>query len=183
MPWDDDENMQSADEANTGSDELLADDNLRLPESASILVRIHAVRAWLARRLREVEEEIGEEALEMQLAMREAEEFSITRPRRRGSVNERLQRAQQALSVVQEKLRGYEEAQKLFEECVDHVTAGGRVLVEYYLMLDNLLLDLRTRAEQSVQDEQGVMNHAPTYLGAIADVQHRIEYVVTPEEE
>lgn len=177
MPWDDDEDTQSADEANTGSDELLADDNLRLPESASILVRIHAVRAWLARRLREVEEEVGEEALEMQLAMREAEAFSMTRPRRRSPVNEQLQRAQQALSVAQEKLHGYEEAQRLFEECVDHVTAGERVLVEYYLVLDNLLLDLRTRSEQ------GVMDHTPTYLGAIADVQHRIEYVVTPEEE
>lgn len=30
-----------------GSDELLSDDNLRLPESANILVRIHALRAWL----------------------------------------------------------------------------------------------------------------------------------------
>ena len=37
-----------------GSDELLSDDDLRLPESANILVRTHAVRAWLvgARRAR-----------------------------------------------------------------------------------------------------------------------------------
>ena len=33
-----------------GSDELLSDDNLRLPESASTLVRTHAVQAWLTRR-------------------------------------------------------------------------------------------------------------------------------------
>lgn len=176
MPWDEDEDAQSGDEANTGSDELLADDNLRLPESASILVRIHAVRAWLTRRLREVEGEVGEEALEIQLAMREAEELSATRPRRRAQSNDRLQRAQQALSVVQEKLRGYEEAQRLFEECVDHVTVGERVLVEYYLVLDNLLLDLRTRSEEGE-------SIAFAYLGALSDVQHRIEYVVTPEEE
>ena len=34
-------------EEETGSDELLADDNLRLPERANVLVRVHAVRAWL----------------------------------------------------------------------------------------------------------------------------------------
>ena len=52
-----------------GSDELLSDDNLRLPESASILVRIHAVRAWLARRYEETTIEVGEAALALQKMM------------------------------------------------------------------------------------------------------------------
>ncbi len=36
------------DSTQIGSDELLSEDNLRLPDSASVLVRLHAVRAWLA---------------------------------------------------------------------------------------------------------------------------------------
>ena len=45
-----------------GSDELLSDDDLHLPESANILVRTHAVRAWLARRREESAIEVGEAA-------------------------------------------------------------------------------------------------------------------------
>ena len=44
----------------TGSDELLSDENLRLPEGANILVRLHAVRAWLSRRRDETSIEVGE---------------------------------------------------------------------------------------------------------------------------
>ncbi|HET8850977.1 MAG TPA: hypothetical protein VFN02_00480, partial [Ktedonobacteraceae bacterium] len=65
----------------TGSDELLSEDDLRLPESASVLVRLHAVRAWLARRHHEATVEVGEAALKLQQAM--ALEFQEARPRRR----------------------------------------------------------------------------------------------------
>src|SRR5579863_4634449 len=65
----------------TGSDELLADDNLRLPDSANVLVRVHAVRAWLARRHDEAAIEAGTAALTLQQAMSNAVEE--TRPRRR----------------------------------------------------------------------------------------------------
>ena len=68
-------------EEETGSDELLADDNLRLPESANVLVRVHAVRAWLARRHEEATIEAGRAALALQQAFNAPGEE--TRPRRR----------------------------------------------------------------------------------------------------
>jgi len=95
------------------------------------------------------------------------------------SWQDKVQHLQEQLSVAQERLRGYEEAQRLFEQCVDHVTAGERVLVEYYLMLDALLQDLRERTGQNEQGTAGMS----AYLEALADVQHRIEHVVVPEEE
>ncbi len=49
-----------------GSDELLSDDNLRLPENANVLVRLHAIRAWLTRRQQETTIEMGENALALQ---------------------------------------------------------------------------------------------------------------------
>src|ERR1700730_16337007 len=54
-----------------GSDELLSDDHLRLPETASMLVRLHALRAWLTRRMRDTELEIGNAALRLQESMQE----------------------------------------------------------------------------------------------------------------
>lgn len=187
MSWDDEDERMPSDEDDgeegetkqVGSDELLADENLRLPEDASILVRVHAVRAWLARRLRESELAVGEAALAMQMALSE-EQSGTTRPRRRmNSGQNKVQHLQEQLSVAQERLRGYEEAQRLFEQCVDHVTASERVLVEYYLMLDALLQDLRERTGQNEQGTAGMS----AYLEALADVQHRIEHVVVPEEE
>ena len=64
-----------------GSDELLSDENLRLPEGANILARLHAVRAWLSRRHDEAAIEVGEAALALQEMMQE--EAVETRPRRR----------------------------------------------------------------------------------------------------
>ena len=55
------DNHESGDDE-MGSDELLSDDNLRLPESANILVRLHAVQAWLSRRYDEATIEVGEAA-------------------------------------------------------------------------------------------------------------------------
>ena len=67
-----------------GSDELLSDEHLRLPESANILVRTHAVRAWLARRREETAMEIGEAALIVQQEMtQETQETQGSRLRRR----------------------------------------------------------------------------------------------------
>ena len=64
-----------------GSDELLSDDNLRLPENANILVRLHAVRAWLSRRHDEATIEVGEAALALQ-ELRQEDAVEL-RPRRR----------------------------------------------------------------------------------------------------
>src|SRR5215471_7765458 len=94
-----------------GSDELLSNENLRLPEGANILVRLHAVRAWLTRKLDETHIEVGEAALVLQEMMQEA--IVETRPRRRmnqgDSIHERFQRAQKALAESQQRLSAYEE--------------------------------------------------------------------------
>ena len=158
-----------------GSDELLSDENLRLPESANILIRLHAVRAWLARRHDEATIEVGEAALVLQEVMQENP--VETRPRRRMHQKEeaqRFQRAQQGLVEAQQRLRAYEEAQSVLEDCVAH-TSGERVLVEYYLTLEELVL---RSLEQMKQDE----DHAP-WLEAVSDVLHRVEHVGTPDEE
>ena len=78
----DDETSNEATEI--GSDELLSNDNLRLPESASLLVRIHAVRAWLTRRYQETTLEVGEAALALQdMMLQEPAGVRETRLRRR----------------------------------------------------------------------------------------------------
>src|SRR5436309_3031254 len=132
----------------TGSDELLSDDNLRLPENANILVRLHAVRAWLSRRHDETSIEVGEAAIALQeLRQEDAVE---SRPRRRmrlGEDTQRFQRAQHALVAAQQRLSAYEEAQTILEDCVAH-TSGERVLVEYYLTLEELVLQSQERMDQ-----------------------------------
>src|SRR5947199_769942 len=99
-------------EEEIGSDELLSDENLRLPESANILVRLHAVRAWLSRRHDEATIEVGEAALALQELMQE--DAVEVKPRRRMHLEEdtqRFQRAQKALAAAQQRLSAYEEAQ------------------------------------------------------------------------
>ena len=159
-----------------GSDDLLSDENLRLPESANILVRLHAVRAWLSRRSDEATIEVGQAALALQEIMQE--ETIETRPRRRThqieAVQLQFQRAQKALAESQQRLSAYEEAQSILEDCVAH-TSGERVLVEYYLTLEELVL---RRLEQIKQDE----DDSP-WLEAVSDVLHRVEHVGTPDEE
>jgi hypothetical protein len=158
-----------------GNDELLSDENLRLPESANILVRLHAVRAWLSRRHDEAVIEVGEAALALQEVMQENP--VETRPRRRMHQIEeaqRFQRAQQGLVEAQQRLSAYQEAQSILEDCVAH-TSGERVLVEYYLTLEELVL---RRLEQIKQDE----DDSP-WLEAVSDVLHRVEHVGTPDEE
>jgi len=174
----DDEEFQEGEANEVGSDELLSDDNLRLPESANILVRVHAVRAWLTRRRNEAALEVGEAALDLQDVMQS--DFEDVRPRRRREQmqQERLQCAQQGVSRAQERQDAYEEAETLLEDCIAH-TSGERVLVEYYLTLDELV---QRNAEQELP--AGVESpERAAWLEAIADVQHRIERVGIPDEE
>ena len=70
-------------------------------------------------------------------------------------------------------MRAYEEAEALLEECVSHTTTGERVLVEYYLTLEEL-------AENAAPHNKA--EHSP-WLQAVEDVQHRIEHVGSPNEE
>ena len=159
-----------------GSDELLSDENLRLPEGANILVRLHAVRAWLSRRRDEATIEVGEAAIVLQEMMQEEE--VETRPRRRmhqiEAVQEQFQHAQRALAKSQQRLSAYEEAQTILEDCVAH-TSGERVLVEYYLTLEELVL-------QSQEQVDRTEDRSP-WLDAMSDVLHRIEHVGTQDEE
>jgi hypothetical protein len=168
------DNHESADEE-IGSDELLSDENLRLPESANILVRLHAVRAWLFRRHDEATIEVGEAALALQEVMQE--DAVETRPRRRRQQileAQRFQRVQQGLAQAQQRLSAYEEAQSILEDCVAH-TSGERVLVEYYLTLEELVL-------RSLEQMEQTEDHSP-WLEAVSDVLHRVEHVGTPDEE
>jgi hypothetical protein len=158
-----------------GSDELLSDENLRLPESANILVRLHAVQAWLSRRYDEAVIEVGEAALGLQEVMQE--DAVETRPRRRRQQMEeaqRFQRAQHVLAEAQQRLSAYEEAQSILEDCVAH-TSGERVLVEYYLTLEELVLQSQERTDKTE-------DRSP-WLDALSDVLHRVEHVGTPDEE
>ena len=77
---------------------------------------------------------------------------------------------------AQEQLRAFEEAQALLEECVAH-TNGDRVLVEYYLTLEQLLLEHGYSFQVAAPTQ-----HTPWY-DAMAEVLHRVEHVGTPQEE
>ena len=158
--------------AEIGSDELLSEDNLRLPDSASVLIRLHAVRAWLARRRDEATIEVGEAALKLQQAMSPASQETRPRRRQRSEQETLLLGAQQALAAAQQRLQAYEDAEALLEDCVTH-TGGERVLVEYYLALEELVQN-NASANQMEQTPR---------LSALADVQHRIERVGAPSEE
>ncbi|HEU0003548.1 MAG TPA: hypothetical protein VFQ36_21755 [Ktedonobacteraceae bacterium] len=160
----------------TGSDELLADDNLRLPDSANMLVRVHAVRAWLARRHDEAAIEAGMAALALQQAMGNPAEES--RPRRRAPQLPDTTLAQQQLADARQHIEAIEEAQALLEECIAH-TNGERVLVEYYLAVEQLLLD---NGYTFSSDNPAQLPHTP-WLDAMLDILQRIEHVGTPQEE
>jgi hypothetical protein len=168
--YDDDEEDENFAEVAYGSDELLASDELRLPASANILVRLHALRAWLSRRSNETEGEIGTAVLALQLAM--SEPATEIRPRRRASQHDisPVQVAQQTLAEAQQRLSAYDEANTLLEDCVTHITASERVLVEYYLALEELL--------QAADAPSG-----SPWLTAVLAVLHRVEQVGTPGEE
>ena len=157
-----------------GSDELLSDDNLRLPESANILVRIHAVRAWLTRRYEDTSIEVGEAALALQEMMMQEPQETRLRRRERQSQQEQLNHIQRVLADAQQRLSAYEEAQSLLDESIAH-TSGERVLVEYYLALEDLVQGI-------IQANQPGQGQAPR-LSALADVQHRVEHVGAPNEE
>jgi hypothetical protein len=169
----DDEFLKSEDESvenETGSDELLSDDHLRLPEGASPLVRLHAIRAWLVRRQQETSIEIGDAALTLQQLMEEEPQISRPRRRERLSMMERVQQAQQEMQNTQQRLKAYEEAQELLEDCITHTTPGERALVEYYLALEDAMQE---------NDEETLTPHQQ----ALMDVQHRVEHVSAPNED
>lgn len=158
----------------SGSDNLLAADNLRLPADANILVRLHAMRAWLSRRARESELEVGRAALDLQDIARTTESLAssprLARTRRRAAEDSLVQHARRKLSTAERHLSAYEEARKLLEDYVAHTTVGDRLLVEYYLGLEERMqaFDLPTDTP---------------WIEAMQDVLQRISQVGTPEED
>jgi len=154
----------------TGSDELLSDDNLRLPGGANPLVRLHAIRAWLTRRQKVTNLEIGEAALELQ-----QDDSGTARVRRRElqARQGQMQSLQQRFQQAQQRLATYEEAETLLEECVDHTTVGERLLVEYYLTLEELVQDSLQAGE----------SESSPRVQVLFDVQQRVERMSISEED
>jgi hypothetical protein len=169
---DKDEDNLSEESSQIGSDELLSEDDLRLPERANVLVRLHAVRAWLARRRHEVSIEIGQAALNLQQAMNVEPQKSRLSRREHQEQEKQFVRTQQTLAGAQQRLQAYEDAEALLEDCVTH-TGGERVLVEYYLSLEDLV---------QTEIQAGLSKSSPR-LQALTDVQHRVERVGAPSEE
>ena len=168
----DDDSLE--DTIETGSDELLSDDSLRLPESANPLVRLHAMRAWLRRRQKESTLEMGEAALTLQALQHEDIEAPRLRRREREELMQRVQHAQDSLQRAQAHLNAYEEAEVTLEDCVNHLTVGERLLVEYYLVLEEVI-------QTSIQDEHDAAS-SPR-IQALLDVQQRVERVGSPQED
>ena len=158
----------------TGSDELLSDDSLRLPESANPLVRLHAMRAWLRRRQKDSTLEMGEAALTLQELQHEDIEAPRLRRREREELMLRVQRAQDSLQRAQAHLEAYEEAEAILEDCVNHLTVGERLLVEYYLVLEDSI-------QTSIQEDSDTTS-SPR-IEALLDVQQRVERIGSPQED
>jgi hypothetical protein len=161
----DDERESEAEELEPGSDEVLAQDDLQLPEGASVLVQLHAVRAWLKRRQEEARLALGNAALLLLEPPQEAPPLERrARRRERGADDDPQARA---LLEAQERLDTYEEAETLLTETLDHTT-GQRVLVEYYLTLE----------AQLNEDEASTSPTARQQI--LAEVQRRIERITAP---
>ena len=84
-----------------------------------------------------------------------------------------MQHLQQKFQQAQQRLVAYEEAETLLQECVDHTTVGERLLIEYYLTLEE-------RVQNSLQ--AGESESSPC-LQVLQDVQHRVERVSVSDEE
>jgi hypothetical protein len=157
----------------TGSDELLSDDNLRLPGGANPLVRLHAIRAWLTRRQKVTNLEIGEAALELQHLQQDEPGTARVRRRELEARQGQMQSLQQRFQQAQQRLATYEEAETLLEECVDHTTVGERLLVEYYLILEELVQDSLQAGE----------SESSPRVQVLFDVQQRVERMSISEED
>jgi hypothetical protein len=166
--------VQSDDEQDiheTGSDELLSADTLRLPENANPLVRLHAMRAWLIRRQKESNIAMGDAALTLQQLQHEETGAPHLRRSEREMLTQHIQRAQNSFKQAQEHLSAYEEAETILEDCVNHLTVNERLLVEYYLVLEEIV-------QTSIQEEQDE-KYSPR-VEALLDVQQHVERIGSP---
>ena len=127
---------------------------------------------------RETKIEMGEAALEQQDIQAVLEQGHMRR-RAYQEYAERLQHYQHIFTQAQERLSTYEEAEALLEETVNHVTVGERLLVEYYLEIENKIQD--DVQEQAVLE--AAKAHQTPRLQALLDIQQRIERVGASYEE
>ncbi len=180
MNFDDFNERDTSDEVSEiGSDELLSDENLRLPESAHMLVRIYAVEAWLARRIEETKLEVGEAALALQHAAMQTASApgTVMRRREREAQTQKTLHFQQALNASQVRLLAYEAAETMLQEALAHAS-GERVLVEFYLSLENLVQE-ESQREVPASATANISHR----LAAFGDVQQRVERVGIPYED
>ena len=168
----DDESLR--DTIETGSDELLSDDSLRLPDDANALVRLHAMRAWLKRRQKESTLEMGEAALVLEQLQYEDSEAPRLRRREREALLQRVQQVQDSLQRAQAHLNAYEEAEATLEDCVYHLTVGERLLVEYYLILEDTV-------QTSLEEDQE--SASSPRIEALLDVLQRVERIGSPQDD
>lgn len=161
-----DEDDEYMTEVLIGNDDLLADEYVRLPAGSNILTRLRALQIWLVRRRDEAELAVGMAVHALQMEAQEAE--SESRPRRRLSQVDLP--ASPRLSIMQQRLSAYEEAQTLLDSCITHTTVGERLLVEYYLSLEEMIQETASSADSP-------------WLSVMSDVLHRVSQVGTPVEE
>ncbi|GCE27860.1 hypothetical protein KDA_33440 [Dictyobacter alpinus] len=155
-----------------GSDDLLAADDLRLPESANPLVRLHAMRSWLKRKEKEANLDMGTAALDLQ-DLQVSSETAHLRRRAYQEQQEQLQIKQNAFQQAQERMAAYEEADDMLEDCVNHTTVSERLMVEYYLQVEELIQTGLAESDQV----------ATPRLEALYEVQNRIERIGASYEE
>ena len=129
-----------------------------------MLVRLHAVRAWLSRRLDEATIEVGEAALALQEMMQE--EAVETRPRRIAHLNDSSSRTISArtesacrVTTTFERLRG----SAIHLRGLRCAYSGERVLVEYYLTLEELVLQSQEQVDQT-EDRSPWLMLCPMYF-------------------
>ena len=129
--------------------------------------------AWLTRRQKVTNLEIGEAALELQHLQQD--EPGTARVRRRGlqARQGQMQSLQQRFQQAQQRLATYEQAETLLEECVDDTTVGERLLVEYYLTLEELVQDSLQAGE----------SESSARMQVLFDVQQRVERMSISEED
>ena len=96
------------------------------------------------------------------------------RRREREELLQRVQQAQDSLQRAQAHLNAYEEAEATLEDCVNHLTVGERLLVEYYLILEDTV-------QTSIEEDQE--SASSPRIEALLDVQQRVERIGSPQDD
>jgi hypothetical protein len=194
------EGRRRASEAET----VWATDEVDLPPGAPDAYRIRAARAWLMR-----QRELEVEALGLLLLERRQQERSETAPAdtagsRRGGADVAAEDSplELALAEHQAAVETYERLLEMLDDLAAH-SGPSRVLVEFYLWLNEQLADLAAQPEApegfatgvllvATPDEEHPPSHVPTARSrfewqgraeAVLRARRRVERVSAPEPE